>query len=94
MNLKQFRIAAGLSQSQLAEASGVNLRMIQHYEQGTKDINKAESLTLYKLSQSLNCNMEELLNLPKEEDPEEHEFSPEFEERLKKAIQSICENGR
>lgn len=93
MNLKAIRTASGLSQRQLAEASGVNLRMIQHYEQGTKDINKAEALTVYKLSQALNCQMEELLSLPDaEEEPEEHEFSPEFEERLKKAIQSICEN--
>ena len=62
MNLKQFRIAAGLSQSQLAATSGVSVRMIQHYEQGTKDINKAEALKIYKLAQALGCNMEDLID--------------------------------
>lgn len=38
--LKKYRERAGLSQAQLAEASGVNIRMIQHYEQGDKDIKK------------------------------------------------------
>ena len=36
--LKRIRKERGLSQSRLAEASGVNVRMIQHYEQGVKDM--------------------------------------------------------
>lgn len=60
-NLKKLRTGADLSQSKLAEASGVNLRMIQYYEQGVKDINKAEALTVYRLAQALNCYMEDLL---------------------------------
>lgn len=59
--LKRFREDAGLSQSKLAEQSGVSVRMIQHYEQGVKDINKAEALTVYRLAQALNCYMEDLL---------------------------------
>lgn len=60
-NLKNIRTQRGYSQSKLAELSGVNVRMIQYYEQGAKDINLAQGNTLYKLAQALECNMEELL---------------------------------
>ena len=60
-NLKRIRTAAGLSQSKLAEASGVNVRMIQHYEQGEKDINRADGMRLYQLAQALGCTIEDLL---------------------------------
>lgn len=59
--LKKFRTGAGLSQSKLAEASGVNVRMIQYYEQGVKDINKAEAITVYRLAKALDCTVEDLL---------------------------------
>ena len=61
--LKRLRSEAGISQSKLSELSGVNLQMIQKYEQGVKDINKAQGETLYKLAQALNCNVEDLLNI-------------------------------
>lgn len=64
-NLKQIRKVVGLSQAKLAEVSGVNLRMIQHYEQGFKDINKAEVLTVYHLAQALNCTIEDLIEKEK-----------------------------
>lgn len=59
--LKLYRAKAGLSQSKLAELSGVNVRMIQYYEQGAKDINKAQADTILTLAKALNCNMEDLL---------------------------------
>ena len=62
-NLKRIRKDLKLSQNQLAEESAVNARMIQHYEQGFKDINKAQAITLYKLAQALNCKIEDLLEL-------------------------------
>lgn len=65
-NLKQIREQSGLSQSQLANASGVNLRMVQKYENGEKDVNKAQALTLYKLAQALSCTIENLLEIKKE----------------------------
>jgi transcriptional regulator with XRE-family HTH domain len=61
--LKTIREASGLSQAKLAEISGVSPRMIQHYEQGVKDINKSQGITLYKIAQALNCKIEELLEL-------------------------------
>ena len=60
-NLKRIREARGLSQAKLAEASGVNVRMIQHYEQGSKDINAAAALTVYKLAQALDSAVEFLI---------------------------------
>ena len=68
-NLKRLRTASGLSQSQLAQSSGVSLRMIQAYEQGTKDINRAEGLSIYHLAQALSCTVEDLLELEAAEPP-------------------------
>lgn len=59
--LKKFREASGLSQSKLAEASGVSVRMIQYYEQGVKDINKAEAITVYRLAKALDCMVEDII---------------------------------
>lgn len=59
--LKNIRDKAGLSQAQLSERSGVNIRMIQHYEQGVKDINKAQGITLLKIAKALGTTIEDLL---------------------------------
>lgn len=61
-NLKKKRKELGMSQALLASKSGVSIRMIQYYEQGAKDINKASAETIYLLSKALNCRMEEILN--------------------------------
>ena len=63
MNLKTIRESKGYTQKKLAELAGVNQRMIEHYEQGFHDINKAEVTTLYKLAQVLDCQIEDLLEL-------------------------------
>ena len=60
-NLKHIRTTKGYSQKQLAELSGVSLRSIQMYEQRNKDINKAQSESLYHLAKALGCSMEDLL---------------------------------
>ena len=60
-NLKKIREAFGLSQNKLATLSGVSNRMIQHYEQGVKDINKAQVGTIYKLAKALKVNIEDLI---------------------------------
>lgn len=61
MKIQEIRKARGLSQRQLAEASGVNVRIIQHYEQGFKDINKAAAITIKALADALGVRMEDLL---------------------------------
>ena len=62
MSLKYTREAAGMSQAELAKASGVNRRMIQHYEQGVKDINKASVITVLKLAEALNTDVYDIIN--------------------------------
>ena len=59
--LQEKRKEKGLSQSQLAEASGVNKRMIQYYEQGAKDIRKAQVETVFKLAHALGCLIEDII---------------------------------
>ena len=62
--LKKVREAAGLSQRELAEKSGVSLRSIQMYEQKNNDIDKAQAHSLYKLAVALGCSMEDLMENP------------------------------
>lgn len=63
-NLKLIRESRGLSQTELAEQAGVNLRNIQMYEQRKNDIDKAQARILYKLSRVLGCDVEDLLQNP------------------------------
>lgn len=60
-NLKRIRETRGLSQTKLAEASGVSVRMIQHYEQGVKNINFAAAITVHRLAEALDSKVEFLL---------------------------------
>lgn len=59
--LRRQRKLCGLSQKQLAKASGVTLRSIQMYEQRQKNINRASAETLYRLAFALHCSMENLM---------------------------------
>lgn len=63
-NLKIHRKLGGLSQSELAEKSGVNLHMIQLYEQRKSNIDKAQACTLARLASALRCSMEDLMEDP------------------------------
>lgn len=60
-NLKILRKYAGMSQRELAELSGVPLRTIQQYEQQQKNINKAQVEYLVRLSQTLCCEITDLM---------------------------------
>ena len=51
----------GITQKELAEKSGVNIRMIQQYESRVKDINKAAVITVMSLSKVLGCQVEDLM---------------------------------
>ena len=59
--LTRIRNAAGLSQSELAERSGVSVRIIQAYEQKARSINKAQIETIVNLAQALDCDVVDLL---------------------------------
>lgn len=62
--LKELRKAAGLSQTQLGEITGLNFRTLQHYEQGTKDLNVAKLTTLLKLCNALGCSLRDIITDP------------------------------
>ena len=60
--LKFMREEKGMSQSELAKASGVSLRAIQAFEMGYRDINKAQVITVLQLSEALDCDVYEIIN--------------------------------
>ena len=59
--LARLRTYANLSQSMLAEKSGINIRIIQSYEQGMRDISKAQFSTVLKIAEALECDPKELI---------------------------------
>ena len=59
--LQEYRKRIGMTQSQLAKASGVNLRSLQQYEAGTKSIKKAAAETVISLANVLGCKPEEIM---------------------------------
>ena len=62
--LQDRRKAAGFSQSQLAaRVEGLTLRTLQHYEQGSMDINKAAALIVWRLAVALGCEVVDLLEI-------------------------------
>ena len=74
--VKRIRKARGLTRKEVAERSGINFRSLQDYEQGHKDIASAKSDTLFRLSLTLGCYMEELLQSKTEEKEEEVILQP------------------
>lgn len=66
--LKEIRTQQGLSQSLLSKEANVSLKTLQAYEQGDRDIKKAQAETVYKLAKALNCKMEELIDIQKDFD--------------------------
>jgi len=59
--LKLIRDHNKLSQAQLAEKSGVNIRNIQMYEQRLNNINAASGVILQKLAHTLKVRVDDLL---------------------------------
>lgn len=55
------RKVVGYSQRKLAQKAGVNLRTLQQYESGAKDLNKASVETVLNLAWALGCDIEDIL---------------------------------
>ena len=53
MKLKDYRLQAGLSQTDLSKASGVPLTAITKYEQGKRDVNGMALKTAVKIAAAL-----------------------------------------
>ena len=60
-HLASLRKKAGMSQNDLAVASGVSKRTIQQYEQGQKSINQASVSTIEKFARVLGCDISDLM---------------------------------
>ena len=59
--LKAIRIKSGFTQREVAEESGVDIRIYQGYEQGLRSIDGAKLVTLLKICSALNCPLEDIL---------------------------------
>lgn len=60
--LKQIRQSKDMTQKNLAEATGISLRTLQHYEQGSKDLNMAAAITVLHIARALGCSIEDLID--------------------------------
>lgn len=59
--LKIMREQKLMTQAELSDKSGVNIRMIQHYEQGAKDIKKGNVMTVLSLAEALGCDIRDII---------------------------------
>lgn len=62
--LKAMREKAGLSQSQLAKATGIHYRSLQHYEQGVISFDHARFDKIISAAIILKCNIEDIIEDP------------------------------
>lgn len=63
--LQRMRVKRGLTQGELAAASGVTQRAIQCYEQELRPIEGAKLETLCDLSIALGCKIEDIIDSKK-----------------------------
>ena len=61
ISIKELRKLNGLSQQELADKSGVSLRMIRAYEQGSQRIGRAEAASVLAIARALHCDPERLV---------------------------------
>ena len=59
--LQSARLAAGMSQAELSKASGIPVRTLQHYEQGTNDLNGAKLVSILDICIALDCKVSDVL---------------------------------
>lgn len=59
--LKRIRIANGITQQELSELSGVNIKSIAAYEQNPSKINKASVETIFNIADCLNCDIKDIV---------------------------------
>ena len=59
--LQNKRQAARLSQSQLAKAAGISVRVLQDYERGARNVSGAKLSTLLKICNALKCEMIDII---------------------------------
>ena len=60
--LKAMRIKRGMAQAQLADAANINVRVLQHYEQGSRSFDGARLDVILKVCLALNCKVSDVLD--------------------------------
>ena len=65
--LKRVRVSKGLTQQELSAATGISIRTIQHWEQGSKDFNQAAAITAYAVAKTLGVDILDLLDIERVE---------------------------
>lgn len=60
--VKIYRESKGITQKGLAEIAGIDIKTVQDFESGRKDINRAAAATVKKMAQALDCRMEDLID--------------------------------
>ena len=61
--LKELRTLCGMTQRELAEKSGVNIRVVQKYESGKCSIDNMTVNTADAISHALGCSIDELVKM-------------------------------
>lgn len=61
--LNLMRIQRNMSREELAQKSGVSLRMLQLYEIGARDISTAYFETVQRLAEVLDCLCEDIVGI-------------------------------
>lgn len=62
-NLKLQRIRTGMTQKQLAEASGIPVKTLGNIEQKRRNINHCRVDIVYRLASALGCEMIDILDI-------------------------------
>lgn len=62
--LRKERQNTNMSQSQLANAAGITVRVLQSYESGARDISGAKLSTLLKVCAALDCDLQDIIPDP------------------------------
>lgn len=61
--LKELRKLCGMTQRELAEKSGVNIRQIQKYESGEYSLDNMTAKTADAISHALGCSIDDLVSM-------------------------------
>ena len=75
--IKEVRLQKGLTQKELSEKSGVSIRTLQHYEQGSKNFDHARIDTLLNVCETLKCTLYDILE------------NEDYKEKLKKVMNNF-----
>ena len=85
LTLKEIRKLCGMTQKELEEKSGVNIRQIQKYESGEYSIENMTSKTASAIAESLGITIEELINL------DASVFTSEMAEAIKSGEMTVAD---